>query len=45
MAKYQTRSNKEFSMSLFEECFKDYTEEEKIKIAEQLGKIQEYCRI
>lgn len=45
MAKYQQKKSGGFSRSLFNECFKGYTEEEKLKIAESLGKIQEVCRL
>ena len=42
MAKYQTKSNKAFSHSLFEECFKDFTEEEKINFLNLYPKYYKY---
>lgn len=45
MAQYQQKKNSELSRSLFNECFKDLTNEEKFKLAESLSKIQEVCKL
>lgn len=45
MANYQKKKPKGFSESLFEECFKDFPLESKVKIAEILGKIHQVCKL
>lgn len=45
MAKYQDKNSGGVSLTLFEQCFGDYTIEEKIKIAEMLGEIHKICKL